>query len=350
MCPNGCGRPDQPRAQVTSVSTEIAPLPVEVSAPAGNGAVTGLSLRQLAWRRLKRDKPAMVAMWLLIFIFATAILAPVIAGLAGVNPYDFDLTVLDPAQGSLPAGTWGGISLEHFLGVEPLTGRDLFARLLYGARVSLFIAVTSVTIIAIVGTTIGIIAGYKGGWIDTVIGRLTDLVLAFPLILMLIALSPVLTQRLQAIGMNPEDARIVYLIIVFSFFGWPYLARLIRGQVLSLREREFVEAAVANGAPTRRILFREILPNLWAPIIVYITISLPTIIASEAALSYLGVGVIEPTPSWGKMLADSVRYFAVVPTYLFIPGTALFVVVYAFNVFGDAVRDALDPRTGRNAR
>ncbi|MBI1351065.1 MAG: ABC transporter permease subunit [Actinomycetales bacterium] len=323
---------------------------VTAAEPAAAPQVAGLSLRQLAWRRLKRDKAAMFAMWLLIFIFGTAILAPLITNLLGVNPYDFDLTVLDPSQGSLPAGAWGGISLEHPLGVEPLTGRDLLARLLFGARVSLLIAISAVAIIAIVGTTIGIVAGYKGGWIDTLIGRLTDLILAFPLILMLIALSPVLTQRLQAMGMSPEDSRVVYLIIVFAFFGWPYLARLIRGQVLSLREREFVEAAVASGAPTRRILFREVLPNLWAPIIVYVTISIPTIIASEAALSYLGVGIIEPTPSWGKMLADSVRYFAVVPTYLFIPGTALFIVVYAFNIFGDAVRDALDPRTGRNAR
>ncbi len=150
--------------------------------------------------------------------------------------------------------------------------------------------------------------------------------------------------------MSPEVARVAYLILVFTFFYWPYLARLIRGQVLSLREREFVEAAVANGAPTRRILFREILPNLWAPIIVYVTISIPTLIAAEATLAFLGVGIVEPTPSWGKMLSDSVRYFAVVPSYLFIPGTVLVIVVYAFNVFGDAVRDALDPRMGRNAR
>jgi peptide/nickel transport system permease protein len=327
-----------------AVSTDTAPAVPEAA------AYVGLSLRQLAWRRLRRDKAAMFAMWLLVFIFLTALLAPVITSLLGVNPYDFDLTALDPAQGSLPAGNFGGASLEHPLGVEPLTGRDLFARLLYGARVSLFISGTAVLIIAIVGTTIGIIAGYKTGWIDTIIGRSTDLLLAFPFLLMLIALSPVLTQRLEAIGLSVENARIAYLIIVFAFFGWPYLARLIRGQVLSLREREFVEAAVANGAPTRRILFKEILPNLWAPIIVYVTISLPTLIAAEAALAYLGVGVVEPTPSWGKMLADSVRYFAVVPTYLFIPGTALFIVVYAFNVFGDAVRDALDPRTGRNLR
>jgi peptide/nickel transport system permease protein len=312
--------------------------------------VTGLSLRQLAWRRLKRDKAAMFAMWLLIVIFGVALLAPLIVSVLGLSPYDFDNSALDPALGSLPKGAWGGASLDHPLGVEPLTGRDLLARLLYGARVSLFIACTAVFLISIIGTTVGIIAGYKSGWIDTIIGRSTDLLLAFPFILMLIALSPVLTQRLEALGLSPENARIAYLIIVFAFFGWPYLARLIRGQVLSLREREFVEAAVANGAPTRRILFTEILPNLWAPIIVYVTISIPTLIAAEAALSYLGVGIVEPTPSWGKMLADSVRYFAVVPTYLFIPGLALFIVVYAFNIFGDAVRDALDPRTGRNLR
>ena len=322
----------------------------QVVEPAADTAVAGISLRRLAWRRLRRDKVAMVALWVLVGIFLIALFTPLICNLLGIDPYDFDGTSLDPSKGSLPAGPWGGISLDHPLGVEPLTGRDLLARLLYGARVSMFIALTSVIIIAIVGTAIGIIAGYKGGWLDTVIGRSTDLLLAFPFFLVLIALSPVLTQRLEFAGLSPENARIAYLIIVFAFFGWPYLARLIRGQVFSLREREFVEAAVATGAPTRRILFKEMLPNLWAPIIVYATISLPTLIATEAVLSYLGVGIIEPTPSWGKMLADSVRYFAVVPTYLFIPGTALFIVVYAFNIFGDAVRDALDPRSARSVR
>ena len=320
---------------------------VDTAVPAPATEVAGLSLRQLAWRRLRRDRGALVAGVVLILVFLIALFAPLITSLLGVNPYDFDATALNPATGSLPIGPWGSISWEHPLGVEPLTGRDLFSRLLYGARVSLFIAITSVIITAVVGTTIGIIAGYKGGRWDTFIGRGTDLLLAFPQILMLIALSPVITQRLVAMGLSPETARVYYLIIVFVFFGWPYLARLVRGQVLSLREREFVEASVAIGAPTRRILFKEILPNLWAPLIVYVTISMPTIIAAEATLAYLGVGIIEPTPSWGKMLADSVRFFTVVPSYLFIPGTALFIVVFAFNVFGDAVRDALDPRAGR---
>jgi peptide/nickel transport system permease protein len=214
-----------------TVSTETAP----AVAPDAVAAPVGLSLRQLAWRRLKRDKGAMVAMWTLVVIFLTALLAPVITNLLGVSAYDFDLTVLDPAQGSLPAGAWGGASLEHPLGVEPLTGRDLLARLLFGARVSLFIAGTAVLLIAIIGTVFGILAGYKGGWLDTIIGRTTDLLLAFPFLLMALALSPVLTQRLTAMGVSAEMSRMVYLIIVFAFFGWPYLARLIRGQVLSLR-------------------------------------------------------------------------------------------------------------------
>ena len=322
----------------------------EATAPAAAGEVTGRSLRQLAWARLRRDRGAMVALGILVVITAIAVFTPLITALLGIDPYSFDATALDPATGSLPKGPWGGISADHPLGVEPLTGRDLLARLMYGARTSRFIASTSVLLIALIGTTVGIAAAYRGGWVDALVGRLTDLVLAFPFLLMLIALSPVLTQRFEAAGISPEFSRVLYLIVVFTLFGWPYLARLIRGQVLSLREREFVEAAVANGAPTRRILFKEILPNLWSPLIVYCTISLPTLIASEAVLSFLGVGIIEPTPSWGKMLADSVRYFVVVPTYLFIPGTVLVVVVYAFNVFGDALRDALDPRASRGVR
>jgi len=199
-----------------------------------------------------------------------------------------------------------------------------------------------------IGTVIGIVAGYSRGALDTLLGRLMDLVLAFPLLLLLLSMSSVLTQRLEALGV-PEGnpARILFLVLTISFFGWPYLARIVRGQVFSVREREFVEAAVAMGAGTPRILFREILPNLWAPILVYATISLPNFIALEASLSFLGVGILPPEATWGAMLGDSVRYFTVDPAYLFIPGALLFIVVFAFNLLGDAVRDALDPRAGR---
>jgi peptide/nickel transport system permease protein len=289
----------------------------------------------------------MVSVVVLVVVLAIAILAPVITRIVGVTPDDFNGKAIDNA-GGLPLGWAGGISIHHPLGVEPGTGRDLFARLLYGSRVSLLIALSSTAITVVLGVTVGIIAGYSRGWLDTALGRLMDLILAFPLILILLALSNVLTQRLQStFHLGDVVARVSYLILVLSFFGWPYLARIVRGQVLSLREREFVESAVSMGAGTPRILFREILPNLWAPILVYTSIIIPTYIAAEATLSFLGVGLLPPTPSWGAMLSDSVTFYTVDPAYLFIPGTALFIVVLAFNLLGDAIRDALDPRAGR---
>jgi peptide/nickel transport system permease protein len=309
--------------------------------------IAGRSLTEIAWGRLRRDKVAMVSIVVLVIIVAIAVLAPVITRLVGVTPDDFNPKTIDDA-GGLPLGTAGGISIHHPLGVEPGTGRDLFARLLYGSRISLLIALTSTVITVVLGVTVGIVAGYSRGWLDTALGRLMDVILAFPLVLILLALSNVLTQRLETtFHLGDLVARVTYLIMVLSFFGWPYLARIVRGQVLSLREREFVESAVSMGAGTPRILFREILPNLWAPILVYSTLLLPTFIAAEATLSFLGVGLVPPTPSWGAMLADSVRYFRVDPAFLFIPGTYLFFVVLAFNLLGDSVRDALDPRAGR---
>lgn len=313
--------------------------------------IAGRSLTQIAWSRLRRDKVAVVTTATVVLVILLAAAAPLVTRLVGVDPYTFnqDPKIISDA-GGLPVGGWlnSGISLDHPLGVEPLTGRDIFARLLYGARISLLIALTSTIITTVIGVTIGIIAGYSKGWLDTALGRLMDIILAFPLLLILLAMSQVLTQRLETtFGLGPNPARITYIVLVLSLFGWPYLARIIRGQVLSLREREFVESAVSMGAGTPRILFKEILPNLWAPILVYVTILLPTYIAAEATLSFLGVGLLPPTPSWGAMLAESVSFFYTLPTYLFIPGTALFIVVLAFNLLGDAVRDALDPRAGR---
>ena len=314
--------------------------------------IAGRSLTQIAWSRLHRDKVAMASMITIVLVILVAVFAPLINKIVGVSPYDIlngDPKIIDP-NGALPVG-WkhSGISIHHPLGVEPGTGRDLFARLLYGARLSLLIAVSSTIVTTVLGVTVGIIAGYSKGFLDAVLGRLMDLLLAFPLLLILLAMSGVLTQRLETtFHLGSNTARVVYIILVLSLFGWPYLARIIRGQVLSLREREFVESAVSMGAGTPRILFREILPNLWAPILVYSTLLLPTFIAAEATLSFLGVGLLPPTPSWGAMLADSVAFFTVVPTYLFIPGTYLFIVVLAFNLLGDAIRDALDPRGGRS--
>lgn len=326
-----------------------------VETPAGTSVesteIAGRSLSQIAWTRLRRDKVAMASLTVVLLVIIVAAAAPLVTRLVGVDPYTFnqDPDIISDA-GGLPVGGWldSGISLDHPLGVEPLTGRDIFARLLYGARISLLIALSATVVTTTLGVTIGIIAGYSKGWLDTALGRLMDIILAFPLLLILLAMSPVLTQRLETtFGLPPNAARIIYIVMVLSFFGWPYLARIIRGQVLSLREREFVESAISMGAGTPRILFKEILPNLWAPILVYVTILLPTYIAAEATLSFLGVGLLPPTPSWGAMLAESVSFFYTLPTYLFIPGTALFIVVLAFNLLGDAVRDALDPRAGR---
>jgi peptide/nickel transport system permease protein len=320
--------------------------PMETAGVEIQTTIAGRSLTQIAWARLRRDKVAMVSLTIIVLVLLVAIFAPLITKWLGVDPYTLN-TNLVSQDGGLPIGKWGGISLDHPLGVEPLTGRDLFARLLYGARISLFISLSATTITVILGVLIGTLAGYSRGWLDSTISRFMDLMLAFPLLLVIIALSNVLTQRLVALGLPDSTARIVYLILVLSLFGWPYLARIVRGQVLSLREREFVEAAVSTGAGTRRILFKELIPNLWAPVIVYASLLLPSYIAAEATLSYLGVGVLPPTPTWGAMLSDSVSFFTVDPAYLFIPGTALFIVVLTFNLFGDAVRDALDPRAGR---
>ena len=165
------------------------------------------------------------------------------------------------------------------------------------------------------------------------------------LLLIILALSGSLTQRLTSLGVPEGNAsRITYLILVLGIFGWPYLARIVRGEVLSLREREFVESAISLGASTPRILIREILPNLWAPILVYATLLLPIYVAVEAVLSFLGIGILPPEPSFGAMLADSVQYFTLIPSYLFIPGTLLVIVVVAFNLVGDSIRDALDPK------
>lgn len=310
--------------------------------------VVGRTLRQIAWSRLRKDRVAIVSMIVLVFIAFIAIFGPLISNLIGVNPYDFNTELLSDA-GSLPLGAFGGVSLDHPLGVEPLTGRDILARLLYGTRISLLIAVSATIITVILGTVVGIISGYSRGRTDTILSRFMDITLAFPLLLVIIAMSPVIEQRLQAFGLpSGNPSRITTLILVLSVFGWPYLARLIRGQVISLREREFVEAAISIGSSNRRILFRELLPNLWAPILIYATIAMPGLIGAEAVLAYLGISVVPPTPTWGSMLEESIGYFTVDPFYFFVPLTMLLAVVLSFNLLGDALRDALDPKSGRH--
>jgi peptide/nickel transport system permease protein len=307
--------------------------------------MVGRSIRQIVWARLRRDRVAMFCIAILAFYLIVAAIGPnILSTFFGLNPIDFHSELLDPKKGGLPIAPNGGISIEHPLGIESGTGRDILAQLVNGIRISLIIAGSATMLTAVVG----IIAGYFGGWTDTIAGRFMDLTLAFPFLLVVLALSNPLTQLLTEMGVpGGNESRVLYLILAFSVFGWPYLARIVRGQVISVREREFVEAAVAMGASRRRILFGEILPNLWAPILVYATLTLPAYISFEAAVSFLGVSVLPPDVTFGKMLGDSVRFFVQVPIYLLIPGTTLVVLVVAFNLLGDALRDALDPKANR---
>lgn len=309
--------------------------------------MVGRSIPQIIWGRLRKDRVAMLCLVILVVYYAIAIFGPFVAGFVGMDPYKLDASAISDLGGK-PNLPNGGISPTHPLGVEWGTGRDILAQLLFGLRISLVIASSATFLTVVFGVFFGIVAGYTGGKTDTILGRFMDLILAFPFLLIVMALSGVLTDRLTDLGVPQGNAsRILYLILVMSVFGWPYLARIVRGQVLSLREREFVEASLSMGAGRRRILFTEILPNLWAPILVYATLTLPSYIGFEAVLSFLGVGVLPPDVTFGSMLAQSVTYFNVVPMYLFIPGTVLVILVVSFNLLGDAVRDALDPKAVR---
>lgn len=311
-------------------------------------SVVGKSPKELAWARFRKDKFAMFALGVIAFYILVAVLAPVLCAVLGISPYELDKNALNDY--GLPKGAFGGISAEHWLGVEPGTGRDILARLMYGARVSLLVGFIATFLTTTLGVIIGVVAGYKRGKVDAVIGRITDLTLAFPSFLLIIALTRPFTQRLESLGV-PEGnpARLTYIVLVLALFGWVYVARVVRGQTLSLREREFVEAARASGAGTGHIVFKQLLPNLWAPVIVIVSLSLPGYVATESTLSFLGLGMLPPAASWGVMLGDSVKYYRADPTYLFIPGIALIVLVLAFNVLGDAIRDALDPKADRQS-
>ena len=308
----------------------------------GGEAIEGRSLGRIAWMRLKRDKVAMGGGIFIVFLILVAIFGPYLVQ----DPTIYHNSLIDPTF-SRPKGAWGGISLAHPFGVEPVTGRDMLARIVVGARYSMLIAFLATGLAVGIGVVMGIIAGFFGGWIDAVIARSMDVFLAFPLLVFAIALVGVIPS--SAFGLSGNSLRVGLLIFVIGFFAWPYMGRIIRGQTLSLREREFVDAARSLGARGPYILFRELLPNLVAPILVYSTLLIPVNILFEAALSYLGVGIIPPTPSWGGMLSDAVNngFYSVDPMYMIIPGMAIFLTVMAFNLFGDGLRDALDPRSSR---
>ncbi len=304
-------------------------------------AIEGRSLGRIAWTRLKRDKVAIGGAVVVILLILVAVFAPLIVKVLGHPPNEFHEDLIDPDLQS-PKGAFGGISAKFLFGLEPTNGRDLFSRIVYGSRISLLIAFLATALSMVIGTVMGVIAGYVGGWVDSLISRTMDVFLAFPLLLFSIALVGVIPDH--AFGLTGDNLRMALLVFIIGFFSWPYIGRIIRGQTLSLREREFVDAARSLGARSSYVIIRELLPNLVAPILIYTTLLIPTNILFEAALSFLGVGVAPPTASWGAMLTQASHNYQVDPWFMVFPGLAIFVTVLAFNLFGDGLRDALDPR------
>ena len=333
--------------QAGDLETHVAPAVGE--AEGEEAKVAGRSPTQLAIARFRKDRLSMVALGICIFYVVAAVLAPFLVKFGVLDTTSYHQKLLDVAQGGIPKADFGGISAEHPLGVEPGTGRDVLSRLMLGMTWSLGIALSGVVFTMFIGAVLGIVSGMAGGFVDATVGRLIDLTLSFPQTLMLLALSGgailFLTETAN-IG-NRDLANAVYVVAILAAFGWPPVARVVRGQVLSLREREYVDAARLFGASKMRLYFKEILPNLWAPLLVYFTLLLPAYVSAEAAFNYLGVGVKPPTPTLGNILRYSVSFIQADFFFFFLPGLVLAVIVVSFNLLGDGIRDALDPKSSR---
>lgn len=311
------------------------------------GEVAGRSPMRIAMDRLLSDKVAMICAGIVLLFVLIAIFAPLLCKLFGVevragdpvaDTDSFNYPVIGPPN--------YGFTWEAPLGLEPNSGNDLLAEWFYGARTSLLVATIATVVSTVVGVVLGLIAGYSRGWGDRVITFVIDLFLTLPFLLVAIAISPMLVERWRENPAMLDNASLIALIVILSIFGWMGLARLIRGEVISLREREFIEAAHVLGMPTHRILFKELLPNLVAPIVVSFSLSLPATIAAEATLAYLGVGVTG-RPSWGQTILRAQNWFDEYPLFLYAPIVGIVVLVFALNLLGDAIRDAFDPKSFR---
>jgi len=306
----------------------------------------GKSPSRIAFDRLRKDKLAVTCACIVLFFVLIAVFAPLLSKIEGQNYSTFHTDLID--EYGYPTIT---ANIEHWFGIEPKTGRDSFSRWVYGARPSLIIAFLATLFGTIVGVVMGLLAGFLGGWVDRLISWLIDFVLSLPYLLFAIALVPIVeSMRGGSFNLSPQEQaqiRFYVLIFVLSFFGWAGLARIIRGEVLSLREREFVLAAKAIGVPTRQVLFKELLPNLVAPIVISASLSLPAYVTAEAGLSFLGVGLVEPIPSWGQTIAVATNWFKADPLYLWLPVVGITALVLSLALLGDAIRDAFDPKTRR---
>jgi len=316
--------------------------------PSGGGALDFLELGggiasrsplQLFWRRFRQDRVALVSLGFIAFLIVIAVAAPLVVSLLGLPGPDVQNLNLTDSFGS-PLGP----SLAHPFGVDQL-GEDVMSRVIYGTRVALEVGILGTGIATAVGVAVGMLAGFYRGWIDTALSRLMDVVLSIPILLLGLGVGAACAVRGCVKGaVQPGLGLIIFVITIAT---WPYVARIVRGLVLSMREREFVEASRALGASDARIMLREILPNLTAPIIVYATLLIPTNILFEAALSFLSVGIRPPTASWGQMIAQASPIFTTAWWYMVFPGAALLLTVLAFNLLGDGLQDALSPRSVR---
>jgi peptide/nickel transport system permease protein len=307
-------------------ATTEAPLPGEAEP---EYAVEGRSTWQLAWRRLKKDRAAMISAVIILLIILMAIFAPVIAAIAG-HPPNQQYRITGLTSFGLPRAP----SKTFLLGTDDL-GRDILVRIAYGARISLYVGVVATLLTVALGAVLGLMAGYFGGAIDSIIARLIDVVLSLPFLLFAISLVSVTHPGLTVV------------IIVIAVFGWAAVARIVRGQVLSIREKEYIEAARSLGASSWRIMFVDILPNVMTQLIVYATLLIPVTIILEATLSFLGLGIPPPTSDWGQMIAEAQTVYQQAWWFLVFPSLALLITTVAFNILGDGVRDALDPRLER---
>jgi ABC-type dipeptide/oligopeptide/nickel transport system permease subunit len=303
------------------------------------GQIAARSPLQLFWRRFRQDRVALASLAFIGFVVFLAVAAPLVVKVLGLPGPNVENSNLTNAFGS-PLGP----SSAHPFGVDAL-GEDVMSRVIYGTRVSLEVGILGTGVAAAIGIFLGVVAGFYRGWVDTLLSRMVDVVLSVPILLLGLGLGAACAVRGCVKGLiQPGIGSIIFII---ALANWTYIYRIVRGLVLSLREREFVEASRALGASDARIMFREILPNLVAPIVVYSSLLIPANILFEAALSFLGVGIRPPTASWGQMIAQATPIFTTAWWYMTFPGIALLLTVLAFNLVGDGLQDALNPRTAR---
>jgi ABC-type dipeptide/oligopeptide/nickel transport system permease subunit len=305
---------------------------VESTVPASLVAAAPRSQLRRVLRRLRRDRAATISLGFLGLITLFALGAPLVAELNGHPPNDLTYQYEMTTELGLPKGP--NAELKFWVGADQF-GRDLLTRTAYGARISLLVGILSTVVALVLGCAVGVIAGFLRGPVDTLLSRAVDVVLSFPILLLGLAIRAVF------------GAGLWIMVVIVAFATWPFIARIVRGQALAIREQEYVVAARALGATNWSLIWRHVLPNLIGPLVVYGTLIIPVNILLEAALSFLGLGLQPPTATWGQMLADGQAYYATAWWMIAVPGSALLLTTMAFNLVGDGLRDALDPRTGR---